>query len=212
MSNNSTWLGRASKNLLSLSEEKNSFIKAKSEWVYCGLEDTETVESTCQLCEQENLRYEYTIRNKFNFNEIIVGSSCIEKFIDEMKATKNTLLDIQGKVVSKERLKKDKKKYWEKILFKALDEKFYKNDFQQGITNKIKDAEAISINQAKYLRILYNELNENEKTAFKNLVIINLRKKKFKEQYYELQNSKDLIFINTILSSQQKKLLIKETS
>lgn len=203
----STWLERAKKNLLPLSREKKNFFKAKTEWIYIGLEDTETAESTCQLCEQENLRYEYTIKNKYNSNEMIVGSSCIEKFIEELSTTENNLLDAEGLIVSKERLKSDKEKYWEKILFKALDEKFYKKDFEKNITDKIKNRESISIKQAKCLQRLYSNLNENEKSAFRKLVKINLRKKKFKNQYYELKFESDLKFINMLLSSQQRKIL-----
>ncbi|MGM0149231.1 hypothetical protein IGJ77_003044 [Enterococcus sp. AZ147] len=206
----STWLYRAKNNLLPLSREKKDFFKAKTEWIYVGLEDTETAESTCELCEQENLRYEYTIKNKYNFNEMIVGSSCIEKFIAELNTTENNLLDTEGLVVSKERLKSDKEKYWEKILFKILDEKFNTKGFEQDITNHIKNRDSISIKQAICLQKLYRNLNDNEKSAFRNLVKINLRKNYFKNQYYELKFERDLKFIEMLLSSQQKKLLERD--
>lgn len=135
----SIWLQRAKMNLLPLSNNKDNFFQAKKEWVYVGLFDNEEADFDCQLCGHKEIRYEYTIQNGFNQNEMIVGSSCITKFIDHMSETNEFLLDTVGYQVTPQRLEQDKYEYWEKILFEALDTRFSVGSFQQSITSKIKE-------------------------------------------------------------------------
>lgn len=50
------------------------------EWKIDDCEEDEFLESAC-ICGKENLRYLYTIRNKYNGNTLFpIGSSCIKKF------------------------------------------------------------------------------------------------------------------------------------
>lgn len=201
------WLNSAKTNLFSASQEKKNFLVAKNEWYYDGLHDNENAEFDCQLCGHPEIRYEYTIINKLNGNKLIVGSSCINKFIDHVTEENEYLLDKNGKVITKKRLEDDKEKYWKKILFTALDKNFYKNKFQIDITNQIKTDGKLTINQAKWLKNFYNQLNTNEKTAFRNIIKIKLQRKIHKKQYEDLSNS-DKEFINLLLSSSQKNILL----
>ncbi|RNB59490.1 hypothetical protein EDM57_04940 [Brevibacillus gelatini] len=80
-------------NLLRLSVSQN-FDEAKSEWEYVDWIDQNTLDnmsyfsekppvefySTCQLCGQENLRYNLIIQNKINGNKLHVGTTCVIRF------------------------------------------------------------------------------------------------------------------------------------
>lgn len=65
---------------------------------------------------------------------MIVGSSCITKFIEHMAKTHEHLYDTLGDTVTVQRVEQDKVNYWEKILFEALNSRFFRTEFQQSIT------------------------------------------------------------------------------
>lgn len=198
------WLEHAKSNLLPLSEDKNNFFKAKKEWIYVGLFDNEEADFDCQLCGHKEIRYEYTIINKMNQNKMIVGSSCITKFIEHMAETHEHLYDTLGDTVTVQRVEQDKVDYWEKILFEALDSRFFRTEFQQSITKQIIKDGKLTINQAKCLRSFYDTLNQNEKTAFRKIVSIKLRKDNHKDQYKDL-TALEKRFVLKLLNTQQKK-------
>jgi len=55
--------------------------EAFEEWSFTGYSiDYEKPEETCQLCDQEELRYHFEIRNSLTGNFLLVGSQCILKF------------------------------------------------------------------------------------------------------------------------------------
>lgn len=71
---------RVAKNILPLSLG-DSLPEAFNEWRFTGaVTDHEIAEETCELCEQENVRYHFTIDNQYNQNSLEVGSHCILKF------------------------------------------------------------------------------------------------------------------------------------
>lgn len=54
---------------------------AFEEWQHSGgYHDNETPSETCQLCGQEELRYQFEIANRWTDNTLWVGSKCILKF------------------------------------------------------------------------------------------------------------------------------------
>lgn len=67
--------------VFSLSENKCDLESAISEWTYRGkshyLPDDSGI---CGLCGHKRLRYEFSIYNGYNGNELRVGSECIKKF------------------------------------------------------------------------------------------------------------------------------------
>lgn len=196
------WLQRAEQNLLPLSENRNKFYLAQKEWTYVGLFDNENADFNCQLCGHKEIRYEYTIQNNINGNEMITGSSCINKFINHMAVNKDYLYDVEGIVVTEKRLKDDKHVYWEQILYEALNACFSSNDFQRSIISKIKEEGKLTINQVKCLRRFYDALTENKQTAFRNIISIRLARGNQKK-YKELTDS-EKEFILKLLSSEQK--------
>lgn len=134
---------------------------------------------------------------------MIVGSSCINKFIDVFEDDNETFYDENDNIVTKNRIENDKKDYWRKILFSALKDKFCNEGFQQSISDTIIKDEKLTINQAKCLINFYNTLNKNEQSAFRHIVKIKLRRDKHKSQYNNL-NPYQKDFIDMILSSQQR--------
>jgi hypothetical protein len=76
------WRNKAIINLLNSSKEKNEHTIAAKEWEFTGeVIDHLVSNQFCQLCEGENLRYHFEIKNKSrNNNTLLVGSSCIKKF------------------------------------------------------------------------------------------------------------------------------------
>lgn len=75
------WKVRSEANLLPLSIEQSSLYRALLEWVYTGeMYDLGSPHATCELCEHPDLRYQFKIVNKYNGNELLVGSECITKF------------------------------------------------------------------------------------------------------------------------------------
>ena len=201
MSDNA-WLSTARENLLNLSQEKKDFNKAKSEWKYQGLEDNEVCDFDCQLCGHEEIRYEYTIVNKLNANKLIIGSSCITKFVEELNTS---LEDSAGEIVTKARIEDDKKEYWQKIINEKMLKNYYRTDFQKSITDNIVENEGLTIKQARYLKNFYNRLTELEKVAFRNVVKIKLRRNKHKEQINEELSIEEKNFIYLLFDSGQKK-------
>lgn len=60
--------------------EANDWESAVEEWMIFDCEEDETCSSFC-LCGKENLRYLFTIKNRYNGNLLFpIGSSCINKF------------------------------------------------------------------------------------------------------------------------------------
>lgn len=78
----SRWRNKAITNLLKNSQEDNDYAIAAKEWEFTGsVFDYLTSDHICQLCEGENLRYHFEIKNKITKNSsLLVGSSCIKKF------------------------------------------------------------------------------------------------------------------------------------
>lgn len=80
MSLENTRSKKVTDNLLSLSVSNDISIASK-EWRFSGqVIDNMNKEQTCELCFNEHLRYQYEIKNKENYNKLLVGSSCILKF------------------------------------------------------------------------------------------------------------------------------------
>ena len=121
-----------------------------------------------------------------------------------MAETHEHLYDTLGDTVTVQRVEQDKVDYWEKILFEALNSRFFRTEFQQSITKQIIKDGKLTINQAKCLRSFYNTLNQNEKTAIRKIVSIKLRKDNYKDQYKDL-TALEKRFILKLLNTQQKK-------
>lgn len=200
---NNSWLKRAMENLFKKSVEKKDFQKARLEWVYKGLEDNQYCEAECELCNHEEIRYEYTIVNSLNNNLMVVGSECIKKFTDDFKTD---FYDTDGNLVNEKRLTKDKKEYLKKVLNEALDRRLKNsnNRFLKSIAEQIKSDGKLTPNQLKSLYSFYPTLDEMGKHAFKSVITVSLRKEREQEQIAKLSQI-DLDFVSQFMTAQQRK-------
>ncbi|WP_342510917.1 hypothetical protein MKY34_12180 [Sporosarcina sp. FSL K6-1522] len=198
-----SWLKRAMENLFKKSEEKENFKKARQEWLYKGLEDNQYCEAECELCNHEEIRYEYIIVNSLNNNLMVVGSECIKKFTDDFKTD---FYDIEGNLVNEKRLTKDKNEYFKKILSEALDKRLANsnNAFYKSIAEQIKKDGKLTPNQLKSLHNFYPTLEEMGRRAFKSVVTVSLKKEREQEQIAKLSQN-ELEFVSQFMSSQQRK-------
>jgi len=75
------WLNSVKNSLLPISQDKTNIINALKEWEYRGdMDESEYTDQDCELCGHPNIKYQFTIINKFNGSSLIVGSECILKF------------------------------------------------------------------------------------------------------------------------------------
>lgn len=89
-----TNISREANNILPLSIEKKSVSIAFKEWQFRGVtKDMGIASACCELCDQEKLRYQFQIQNKYTRNKLWVGSSCIFKFSIEVFNELGLLLD-----------------------------------------------------------------------------------------------------------------------
>jgi hypothetical protein len=88
-------------NLLKYSLEKNNYEAALTEWYFNDeVIDNNSLENngsgpSCELCEHEDLRWQFIIYNVNNKNQLKVGSSCIKQF--DIALIKNNGVKIFGK-------------------------------------------------------------------------------------------------------------------
>jgi len=76
----SSYPKRVAENILPLSIS-GELSEAFKEWSFTEItEDHEDVIENCQLCNQEQLRYHFEIKNEYTNERLMVGSSCILKF------------------------------------------------------------------------------------------------------------------------------------
>lgn len=92
----STWLARATRNLLAHSRAK-AFTEAKREWTMTnGYRDLGTPSADCELCEHPRIRHTFEIANGTTGAHLWIGSECITKFVPVYEAG----VEITGKAKS----------------------------------------------------------------------------------------------------------------
>ena len=75
------WIGRSKETLTQYSVNKQNFRAMLNEWFYNGESyDLEEPCEACELCGYREIRYQFTIQNRVNNNELLVGSECITRF------------------------------------------------------------------------------------------------------------------------------------
>jgi len=112
------WMEKAKANLLNASINKDSFEEAKKEWHVTSHvidnfgddADFSEIAPSCELCEHEDLRWQFQIINKINSNELLVGSTCIKQFdIPIINSDMSTLTGEERDKVLQKRIDDQKK-------------------------------------------------------------------------------------------------------
>lgn len=165
--------------------------EASSEWVNVGCVDTKKI--VCDLCGSSNLKFNFKIKNQINNNEMIIGSSCIEKFpninsgnvnMKEHKSRANKIYrsnyinEIYPNIVDMINSWKNFYSSFPILLNEELNSKF---------TNLLKDSDAF------YNDFINGKILQKDAYNFKNYIDeFNLLKK---EANYFLDEKKDNIYI-----------------
>ncbi|MBA0197657.1 hypothetical protein H4F51_13240 [Pectobacterium brasiliense] len=100
-----TYPQRVAENILPLSLA-GTLPEAFKEWYFTdNMEDHEIAKEDCELCDQEQLRYHFEIKNRHTDHRLWVGSSCILKFHVQV-FDNGALLDAKSSAKKLEELKK----------------------------------------------------------------------------------------------------------
>lgn len=76
-----SWLDKARDNMLRYSSGQ-AWPAVMKEWsVTGGFIDSHSINKTCELCDNEGLRYQFQITNLLTHYSLWVGSTCINKFV-----------------------------------------------------------------------------------------------------------------------------------
>ncbi len=64
-----------------VSNEKHDVRRTLNEWEYQGnMYDIEIADEDCEICDHQNIRYQFEIVNIYNDNILLIGSECINRF------------------------------------------------------------------------------------------------------------------------------------
>lgn len=76
-----SWIERVKVAILPLSREQQNVLEALREWFYTGeTYDLEEPAADCELCGHQDIRYQFTIRNRHTESALLIGSECITRF------------------------------------------------------------------------------------------------------------------------------------
>lgn len=173
------------------------------EWYFTeNIEDHEIAEEDCELCDQEQLRYQFEIMNRHTHYRLWVGSSCILKFKVQV-FNNGTLLNHND---SAKKLEDLKKKMRLDSCIKAL------NNLAASENNDILSSALDYYLKNKYLTpkfafVVFWRLNTNKIDHSPSFFKVSLKNKKYKTDFASMPLDR-VHMIWPALSSGQKKLAI----
>ena len=199
------WAKRSSENILPLSENQKNLKAAIREWSYDGdMYDLEKPIEICELCNHPDIRYQFKIVNNNNYNEMLVGSECINKF--EISAT-DELGNVLGKEESARKVNRDRRYLVEearkKRLIRSLVElKGAEEDFDiESFITYEQDRGAFTPKQLSFLFWRFKKSNIEYKPN--NFKII-MKRNREKEQLLNMEEWKIEQLWESLSSSQKK--------
>jgi hypothetical protein len=198
--NMSTYLQRVCDNILPLSVA-SSLPEAFEEWSFTGnLEDHEDADETCQLCDQEQLRYHFEIHNSLTNNALWVGSRCILKFgisvfDDDQK------LDASG---ARKKLNRLTDQMRLESCLRAL-EKLAHSESNQILSNALAYYAKNKCLTPKFAAVVFWRLREHKIDHKPSFFKVNLRRDKYKHDLSRMETWR-VQAIWPALSSSQRKL------
>jgi len=193
---------RVANNILPLSQA-GMLPEAFKEWYFTEqTEDHEQAIEECQLCDQEQLRYHFEIRNKYTHKHLWIGSQCILKFrvavyegdrlLDE-KETKKKLDSLVKQMRFDSCMKALQRLVMEEqndILSNALDY-YRKNKYLTP----------------KFAYVIFWRLNANKIDHSPSFFKISLKRDKYKRDLREMDAGRVHIIWPALTSTQRKKAL-----
>lgn len=194
---------RVAENILPLSLA-GTLPDAFKEWYFTdNVEDHEIANENCQLCDQEQLRYHFEIRNRHTDKYLWVGSSCILKF--QVQVFDNgALLDA---VDSKKKLNELTQKMRLDSCINAL-KKLAASENNEILSNALDFYIKNKNLTPKFAFVVFWRLSSNKIDHSPSFFKVSLKKDKYKCDLSEMPNERVHI-IWPALTDSQRKLAIK---
>jgi len=198
----STYPQRVADNILPLSLA-GTLPEAFTEWYFTeNIEDHEIACEDCELCDQEQLRYHFEIKNRHTNSCLWVGSSCILKFQVQV-FDRGNLLDAKG---SKKKLNDLKQKMRLDSCIKALSN-LADQEPNDILSNALEFYLKNKYLTPKFAYVVFWRLSKNKIDHNPSFFKVNLQKDKYKRDLAQMQKDR-VQKIWPALSSSQRKLAI----
>ena len=176
---------RVAENILPLSVAE-TLPEAFKEWYFTDItEDHEQAIEDCELCNQEQLRYHFEIRNQHTDRTLMVGSSCILKF-------EVAVLE-EGVVLEKPRAKKKLNKLVKDMRLQSCINALTKlaekedSDILKNALDYYLEKNNLS---PKFAFVVMWRLRKNDIDHHPSFFKISLRRKKHKDDLEEMEESR----------------------
>jgi len=194
---------RVAENILPLSVAKN-LSEAFKEWYFtdCTEDHGDAIED-CELCNQEQLRYHFEIKNEHTKHTLMVGSSCILKF-------DVAVLD-EGIVLEKSKAKRKLNKLMEDMRLKScinaltkLAEKENSDILSNALDYYLKNKKLTP----KFAFVVMWRLKKNDIDHHPSFFKVALRRNKHQDDLEEMEESR-VHLIWPCLTHSQKEMAMK---
>lgn len=198
----SVYLQRVAENILPLSSAK-ILSDAFKEWYFTeNIEDHQSADENCELCDQEQIRYHFEIKNRHTGYRLWVGSSCILKF--QVQVFENgALLDARD---SAKKLEELKKKMRLESCIKAL-RALATSENNAILSNALDFYLKNNYLTPKYAFVVFWRLSKNNIDHSASFFKVSLQKDTYKKDLKQMPQERVHI-IWPALSSSQRKLAI----
>lgn len=195
-----TYPQRVADNILPLSVA-GTLPDAFKEWYFTeNVEDHELANEECELCNQEQLRYHFEIRNRNTNHHLWVGSSCILKF--QVQVFDNgKLLDAKG---SKRKLDELKNKMRLDSCINAL-KKLASKEPNDILKNALEFYQKNKYLTPKFAFVVFWRLSKHHIDHSPSFFKVSLKKDKYKRDLRQMPSS-HVHMIWPALSSSQKEI------
>jgi hypothetical protein len=195
----STYPQRVADNILPLSIA-GTLPEAFSEWYFTEYTiDHETASEDCELCNHEELRYHFEIKNRHTNHTLMVGSSCILKF--QLQVFDNgVLLDESG---TKRKLEALKNKMRLESCLNALT-KVAARENNEILKNALAFYRKNKYLTPKFAFVVLWRLQANNIDHSPSFFKINLNKDKYKHDLKSMETSRVQLIWPALSSSQRK--------
>lgn len=198
----STYLQRVADNILPLSFS-STLSKAFKEWYFTdNVEDHEIADENCELCNQEQLRYHFEIKNRRTNKHLWVGSSCILKFQVQVFES-GILLDAKD---SARKLESLKRKMRIKSCINAL-KKLASSESNEILSNALSFYLRNEFLTPKFAFVVLWRLTKNKIDHCPSFFKISLKNDRYKKDLTDMQIDR-VHLIWPALSSNQRKIAI----
>jgi len=174
--------------------------EAFEEWSFTErIHDHEQPIETCQLCEQEALRYHFEIRNAFTKSTLWVGSQCILKF--------GLSVFESGRRLSESEAKKKLDRLMRQMQLESCIHTLEKLAFTEDneiLANALKYYKKNKYLSPKFAFVVLWRLQKNKIDHSPSFFKINLKRDKYKRDLQNMKLSQIHIIWPALLSSQRQ--------